>query len=104
MDKRRIIIDTDPGIDDAAAITLAIISERFDIRLISATAANVDVDKTTKNALKLVEFFGADIPVAAAVSVRSCTSWQAARIFTEKAGWTGMISRNRRKNLCRYIP
>ena len=64
MDKRRIIIDTDPGIDDAAAITLAIISEKFDIRLISATAANVDVDKTTKNALKLVEFFGADIPVA----------------------------------------
>ena len=51
MDKRRIIIDTDPGIDDAAAITLAIISEKFDIRLISATAANVGVDKTTKNAL-----------------------------------------------------
>ena len=49
---QKLIIDTDPGIDDAAAITLAIISEKFDIRLISATAANVDVDKTTKNALK----------------------------------------------------
>ena len=64
MEKRNIIIDTDPGIDDAAAIALAVISESFNIRLISTTAANVDVDKTTKNALKLVEFLGADIPVA----------------------------------------
>ena len=64
MEKRRIIIDTDPGIDDAAAVTLAVLSGAFDIRLICATAANVDVDKTTKNALKLVEFLGADIPVA----------------------------------------
>ncbi len=64
MEKRSIIIDTDPGIDDAAAITLAIRNENFDVKLLSTVAANVEVEKTTQNALKLVEFLGADVPVA----------------------------------------
>lgn len=62
--KRPIIIDTDPGIDDAVALALAIRSEELDVRLITTVAGNVDVEKTTTNALKLVEFLGADIPVA----------------------------------------
>lgn len=62
--KRNIIIDTDPGIDDAVAIALAIRSDMLDVRLITTIAGNVDVDKTTLNALKLVEFFDVDIPVA----------------------------------------
>lgn len=61
---RKIIIDTDPGIDDAVAIALAIRSKQLDVKLISTVSGNVDVEKTTSNALKLVEFFNADIPVA----------------------------------------
>lgn len=61
---RKIIIDTDPGIDDAVALALAIRSEELDLKLITTVAGNVDVEKTTKNALKLVEFFNVDIPVA----------------------------------------
>ena len=64
MRKRNIIFDTDPGIDDAAAITLAIRNEALDVKLISTVAANVEVEKTTANALKLVEFLGVDVPVA----------------------------------------
>lgn len=64
MRTRDIIIDTDPGIDDAAAITLAIRNEHLNVKLISTVAANVEVEKTTKNALKLVEFLGVDVPVA----------------------------------------
>ncbi len=64
MKHRSIIIDTDPGIDDAAAITLALQNDYFDVKLLSTVAANVDVEKTTQNALKLVEFLGADVPVA----------------------------------------
>lgn len=62
--KRPVILDTDPGIDDAVAIALAIRSEELDVKLITTVAGNVDVDKTTANALKLVEFLDADIPVA----------------------------------------
>lgn len=64
MEKRPIIIDTDPGIDDAMALTLALRSEQLDVRLITTVAGNVDVEKTTNNALKLVEFLNVDVPVA----------------------------------------
>lgn len=62
----KIIMDTDPGIDDAAAMTMAINSPELDVKLITAVAGNVTVDKTTANVLKIVHFFGKDnkIPVA----------------------------------------
>jgi len=62
--KRPIIIDTDPGIDDAVAIAAAVFSENFDVKLISTVSGNVGIKNTTTNALKLMEFFGKDIPVA----------------------------------------
>ncbi|KRK98658.1 ribosylpyrimidine nucleosidase [Secundilactobacillus odoratitofui DSM 19909 = JCM 15043] len=61
----KIIMDTDPGIDDAAALTMAINDPQIDLKLITTVAGNVTVDKTTKNALKIVRFFNSDIPVAA---------------------------------------
>ncbi|WP_125683586.1 ribonucleoside hydrolase RihC [Levilactobacillus yonginensis] len=60
----KIIMDTDPGIDDAAALTMAINDPKIDLNLITTVAGNVTVDKTTINALKIVRFFNQDIPVA----------------------------------------
>ncbi|AEV95897.1 ribonucleoside hydrolase RihC [Pediococcus claussenii] len=60
----KIILDTDPGIDDAAAISVALNSSEFEVELISTVAGNVTVDKTTKNALKLVHFFDSNVEVA----------------------------------------
>lgn len=62
-----IIMDTDTGIDDAAALTMAINDPQINLKLVTAVAGNVTVDKTTANALKIVHFFGKDqeIPVAA---------------------------------------
>jgi len=62
--KRKIIIDTDPGIDDAVAIAAALFDERLDIKLFTTVAGNVSVDKVTKNLLKLLAFWKKDIPVA----------------------------------------
>lgn len=62
---RKIIIDTDPGIDDAAAIAIAMFSRELDVQLITTVAGNVSLDKTTRNALRLMSFWGADVPVAA---------------------------------------
>lgn len=66
MSERKIpiIIDTDPGIDDAVAIGVALHHEALDVKLLSTVAGNVSVDQTSRNALKLVEFFGKDTPVA----------------------------------------
>lgn len=64
MDKRKIIIDTDPGIDDAVALAIALFSEELDVQLITTVAGNVSVSQTTENALKLLEFFEKEVPVA----------------------------------------
>lgn len=62
--KRPIIIDTDPGIDDAIAIGAALFSEELEIRLISTVAGNVGIEQVTENALKLLTFWNKRIPVA----------------------------------------
>ena len=41
MNKRPIIIDTDPGIDDAVAIAIALFSGELDVRLLTTVAGNV---------------------------------------------------------------
>jgi purine nucleosidase len=63
--KKPIIIDTDPGHDDAFAILAAIASpEELDLLGITTVAGNVPLDKTTYNALRLRELVGAnDVPV-----------------------------------------
>lgn len=64
---RKIIIDTDPGQDDAVAILLALASpEDFDVLGIVAVAGNVSLERNARNALKVVELSGrTDIPVYA---------------------------------------
>jgi len=64
---RKIIIDTDPGQDDAVAILLALASpDELDVVAITAVAGNVPLDLTTVNALKMVELAGRpDVPVYA---------------------------------------
>lgn len=61
---RRIIIDTDPGQDDAIAILLAMGSPELEIAGLTTVAGNVPLHLTTANALKLCELAGrTDIPV-----------------------------------------
>jgi purine nucleosidase len=62
--KRSIIIDTDPGIDDALAIFLACAAPELDIRAITTVAGNVGINRTTRNALQLAALAGhGGIPV-----------------------------------------
>jgi inosine-uridine nucleoside N-ribohydrolase len=61
-----IVIDCDPGHDDAIAILLAIASPEVELRGITTVAGNQTLDKTTRNALKVLELADrTDIPVAA---------------------------------------
>ena len=62
---RRIILDIDPGIDDAMAVLLATQSPELQIEAITVVSGNVIVDLGAENALKLVELAGRpDIIVA----------------------------------------
>ncbi|TMD59796.1 MAG: nucleoside hydrolase [Chloroflexi bacterium] len=61
----RIILDTDPGIDDALALFLALSSPEVRLEAITTVGGNVNVNLTTHNALALLELAGrTDIPVA----------------------------------------
>ena len=64
MSKRKVIIDTDPGYDDACAIALASISDKFEILGITTIAGNQTIENVTKNALNLVSFLNMNCPVA----------------------------------------
>lgn len=62
----RMIYDGDPGIDDALAILLAIKCDVLDLEAVTTVAGNVSLEKTTKNALRILGLMGRlDIPVAA---------------------------------------
>ena len=61
---RRVILDTDPGIDDAMAILFALRSPALDVLGITTVFGNADTDVGTANALRLVELAGHDVPVA----------------------------------------
>ena len=62
---RRVILDVDPGIDDAMAILLAVQSPVLQIEAITVVSGNVLVDQGVQNTLKVVELVGrTEIPVA----------------------------------------
>lgn len=62
---QKIIIDTDPGIDDALAILLALAAkDELDVLALTTVNGNVGVEQVTKNAFKILEIAGrTDIPV-----------------------------------------
>mgnify|MGYP000504151371 CR=1 FL=1 len=66
---RKIIIDTDPGIDDAMAICLAFNAPQLNVLALTTTFGNVSIDMATDNALILTELAGVDVPVAKGVGV-----------------------------------
>ena len=55
---RRIILDTDPGADDAMAIFLALLSPELKVEAITGVSGNVPLELTLPNALRLVEIAG----------------------------------------------
>jgi len=63
-DKNNVIIDTDPGVDDAIALMCALNSDKLNIQLITAAGGNGPIENITANAIFLTELFKRDIPVA----------------------------------------
>jgi purine nucleosidase len=63
---RRVLLDCDPGIDDAFAIVFACGHPGIELAGVTTVAGNVNLERTTANALSLLEFLGhPEVPVAA---------------------------------------
>jgi inosine-uridine nucleoside N-ribohydrolase len=56
VEPRKLIIDCDPGIDDAVALAIALFDPRLDVLAVTATAGNVPADQATANLQALVAF------------------------------------------------
>ncbi len=52
---RKVIIDCDPGIDDAIALTMALFDPRLEVLAVTATAGTVDADQATTNVQGLIQ-------------------------------------------------
>lgn len=63
QEKTKLIIDTDPGVDDIAALMLGLFEDKFDTKLITTNSGNRSIDITTRNTLHFLEKYGLDIPV-----------------------------------------
>lgn len=64
MSLKKILIDTDPGIDDAMAIHLAFAHPNLEVVGLTTVFGNVHTNTATRNALRLVEMAGVECPVA----------------------------------------
>jgi inosine-uridine nucleoside N-ribohydrolase len=61
-----VLIDCDPGIDDALAILLALASPELDVLGVTTVAGNTTLERATANALRVLAFAGrGDVPTAA---------------------------------------
>lgn len=58
-----LLIDTDPGVDDALALLMALAAPGVEVVALTIAAGNVGLAHTVGNALKLLEVAGADVPV-----------------------------------------
>jgi len=62
---RKVILDCDPGHDDAIAMMLALASEELEVLGITTVYGNVGLERTTRNALVVRELLGSSVPVYA---------------------------------------
>ena len=86
-----IILDCDPGHDDAIALLLALASPELELVGVTTVCGNQTIEKTTANALRVLEFAGrGDVPVAPRSRTgRSSESARWPRTSTARAASTG---------------
>jgi purine nucleosidase len=86
---RKIILDCDPGHDDAIAIMLAVASPELEVLGVTTTYGNVSLENTTQNALKILELCGSKVPVHAGASQPLVRNRISAEFVHGKSGLDG---------------
>ena len=86
----RVVIDTDPGQDDAVAILLALASPEIDLVAITAVAGNVPVGQTAANAGRVLDLVGHDVPVHAGAAGPMVYTLETAEFVCGPGGLAGV--------------
>lgn len=85
--KKPVIISTDPGIDDAVAIGIAL--HQLDVKLIVPIAGNVSLENTLKNTQKLLTFFNSPVKIVPGSSNPLLAKLETAEHIHGKTGLEG---------------
>ncbi len=101
QEKMDIIIDTDPGVDDAIALLYAIESDRFNIKLLSSAGGNGPIENITANAIHITELFYQNIPV---VQGSSTPLVRPAHYATKAQGKSGLGNYSYNKKKLKHQP
>ena len=90
---RKLLIDTDPGIDDAMAIFYAVESPELEVVGLTTVFGNADTDVTTRNALSLLEIAQrSEIPVAAGAVKPLAMDYRGAAAFVHGPDGQGGVN------------
>jgi pyrimidine-specific ribonucleoside hydrolase len=86
-----VIIDCDPGHDDAIALILAFAHESLDVKAVTVVAGNQTLDKTLLNAKKILSFIGKHPPVAAGAAAPMFRKLETAPSVHGESGLDGPV-------------
>jgi non-specific riboncleoside hydrolase len=89
--KYKVIIDTDPGVDDAVCLIYAFFDDNIDIKLLTSVVGNVNVETATRNLLHLVDLYDVNFPVAKGAKKALCRNSPTAEFIHQKEGLGGYI-------------
>ena len=92
MEKRKIILDCDPGHDDAIAMMMAAKHPAIDLLGITIVAGNQTLDKTLINGLNVCQKLEINVPVYAGCHSPLCVNKSLPIIFTVKPDWMARCS------------
>lgn len=85
----KVILDTDPGVDDSNALVYAINDPQFDIKLITISNGNIDIDNAARNMCHILDLFHKDLPVVKGYRKRLGGSKEDASFLHTKEGLGG---------------
>ncbi|WP_053948501.1 nucleoside hydrolase [Halolamina sediminis] len=89
---RKVLLDVDPGCDDAVALGLALASDELDVVGVTTVAGNTSVDNATRNALSVLTLFDrTDVPVAAGCGRPLAHELETAEEIHGEGGITGEL-------------
>jgi inosine-uridine nucleoside N-ribohydrolase len=83
-----ILLDCDPGHDDAMALLLALASPEVELRAVTTVAGNQTLEKVTANAIRVLDLVGSNLPVAAGAD--KPLLGRAGRVAADVHGETGL--------------
>ncbi len=89
MKKYKIIIDSDPGVDDTNTLVYILNDKQFDIKLITIANGNINIDTATRNMCHLLDIFNRDIPVVKGYEKRLGNNTENAVFLHGKEGLGG---------------